>query len=224
MEMFHFCIVYMWHMAVIWDSAGLDFGVKTTPHFTGCYLLTDFRLFLWAGTLHTRHTAGQEVQRLLDSSPVSPSNQVSFCMSTWHRQQGPSPWVPLRQCTSAVETEKPFPAPQRSLPSQSGAHSFPCYKSILRNLASDKEILCVRILPVPRSFKTELLFSLIQGASGLFIVLTDLWKKLLCTELLKVMGRRQNSRALSGRFRKQSCTVQGCSLMLWLVPTLYCGK
>lgn len=113
--------------------------------------------------LHTRHTAGQVVQRLLESSPASPSNQVSFCMSTWHCQQGPSLWIPLRLYTLAAEKVKPFPTPQRSLPCQSGAHSFPRYKSILRNLASDKEILCVRILPVPRSFKTELLFSLIQG-------------------------------------------------------------
>lgn len=55
-------------------------------------------------------------------------------------------------------------------------------------------------------------------------MLTDLCKKLLCTELLKVMGGRENSGSLSGCFRKQSRTVQGCSLMLSLVPTLYSGK
>lgn len=51
---------------------------------------------------------------------------------------------------------------------------------MLRNLASDKEILRVRGLPVPRSFKMGLLLSLIQEAMktahGLLIVFADVWK------------------------------------------------
>lgn len=44
-------------------------------------------------------------------------------------------------------------------PWQNGTHSFLSFKSILRTLASHKEVLHVRILPASRSVKTALVFS-----------------------------------------------------------------
>lgn len=151
MEKLYFFTVYIWYAAFLLDRVSIDFDVNY-PHppppatsqlsssdcFQKAYSFGQAQALPLPAFAPLGHTAGNVVQ--------------------------PDLCVP-RLCTLTAETgENPRYTPQRSLPNQSGAHFSLSYKSILRDLASDKEILHVRILPVPRSFKTGLPFFPTQEA------------------------------------------------------------
>lgn len=168
MGMFCFCTVYIRCATLTSDRAGLDFGVKTIYHLPGISLLTELRgLILFSrhsSSLRHRSPASGSVFARIRPCPFRAATCPTAVSKDWQLPQGwlsPNPRGPLKLCSLAAGTGKPWSHFPKRSSNQSG---LPSYKSTLRDVAGDKEILHVRIFPAPRSLKGGLLFSHSQKA------------------------------------------------------------